>query len=227
MEASTDESPELSESQEISLEKLTYGCVEEILARALKHVQETQCPSCNTYIDPDLSSTGQCQNCETLIDELVGYTIETAKENLMAESGRDYVFNEYGPPKNIIWFNIDQYSTDMALRKIDQYIRTWEFHPSWLYCIDYIATEEFEFDNYHKFRVRWSIPTQCKPIPRGTVCIYFTFRVSKIKPKNYPVEVSFVIETNQLIHRPGKTRFREKWLKDVIESKIKYNCLNC
>lgn len=120
---SVDEPLELTEAQEISLENLTYGCVEEILARALKYVQETQCPCCNAYIDPDSSSIEQCQNCETLVDELVGCIIETAKENLMAESGRNYVFNEYDEPKDITWFSIDQYSTDMALKKIDQYIK--------------------------------------------------------------------------------------------------------
>ncbi|XP_053896404.1 A-kinase anchor protein 14 isoform X4 [Malaclemys terrapin pileata] len=34
-----------------------------------------------------------------------------------------------------------------------------------------------------------------------------------------PVEVFFILESNRLIHRPGQCRFREKWLKDIIESK--------
>ncbi|KAK2527363.1 Akap14 [Columba guinea] len=35
-----------------------------------------------------------------------------------------------------------------------------------------------------------------------------------------PVEVFFTLESSRLIHRPGQCRFREKWLKDIIENKI-------
>ncbi|XP_074864144.1 A-kinase anchor protein 14 isoform X4 [Carettochelys insculpta] len=44
---------------------------------------------------------------------------------------------------------------------------------------------------------------------------------SKTVPKGntLPVEVFFILESNRLIHRPGQCRVREKWLKDIIESK--------
>ncbi|XP_052528884.1 A-kinase anchor protein 14 isoform X5 [Tympanuchus pallidicinctus] len=35
-----------------------------------------------------------------------------------------------------------------------------------------------------------------------------------------PVEVFFFLESSRLIHRPEHCRFREKWLKDIIENKI-------
>ncbi|XP_018085418.1 uncharacterized protein LOC108698443 isoform X2 [Xenopus laevis] len=35
-----------------------------------------------------------------------------------------------------------------------------------------------------------------------------------------PVEVFFIFESTRLVHRPGQSRFREKWLKDIIESKL-------
>ncbi|GAB1609473.1 A-kinase anchor protein 14-like [Argonauta hians] len=206
------------------LETFCSEFVENILERALKYVQENYCPFCNIYIDKNFD--GKCTKCKLLIDEFVWHTTVDAKKKLIAEDGRNYVFNQYDPPKDIDWFSNGEYSCSLASNKIKQYIQTWEFHSSWLYHIDFLTTEELEFDYLHKYRVRWSIPTRCQPIPRGTVCIYFTFQVSKIKPKDYPVKVSFVIETNQLVHRPGKTRFREKWLKDIIESKVKYNCLN-
>ncbi|MBN3288745.1 AKA14 protein, partial [Polyodon spathula] len=37
---------------------------------------------------------------------------------------------------------------------------------------------------------------------------------------SFPVEVYCLVESNQLINRLGLTRFREQWLKDVIQSKI-------
>ncbi|XP_056665711.1 A-kinase anchor protein 14 isoform X1 [Monodelphis domestica] len=98
--------------------------------------------------------------------------------------------------------------------------QTWEFHESWLHWSDYLDKEDLEFSVRYHYRVRWSIPTSRKPIPRATACVYFLIEISKIKPTTLPVEVFYVLESNRYIHRPGKSRFREKWLKDIIESKI-------
>uniref|UniRef100_A0ABM5EVT7 A-kinase anchor protein 14 isoform X2 n=1 Tax=Pogona vitticeps TaxID=103695 RepID=A0ABM5EVT7_9SAUR len=55
-------------------------------------------------------------------------------------------------------------------------------------------------------------------------CQDFTIGKGLLQIEEYmrtlPVEVFFIVETNKLIHRPGKSRFKEKWLKEVIESKI-------
>lgn len=122
--------------------------------------------------------------------------------------------------QNIEWLTIEEFSEKRAEEKIHEFIKTWDYQDSWQYCIDYLGEDEHEFDMRYRFRVRWSIPTRRKPIPRATACIYFTFEVSKIKPKDHPVEVYYVFETHRLVHRPGQSRFREKWLKDVIESKV-------
>ncbi|KAM9127243.1 A-kinase anchor protein 14 [Pangshura tecta] len=97
--------------------------------------------------------------------------------------------------------------------------QTWEFHESWLHWSDYLQEEELKYSRRYHYRVRWSIPTRRKPIPRATACIYFIMEISKIKPPTLPVEVFFILESNRLIHRPGQCRFREKWLKDIIENK--------
>nr|XP_014425222.1 A-kinase anchor protein 14 [Pelodiscus sinensis] len=97
--------------------------------------------------------------------------------------------------------------------------QTWEFHESWLHWSDYLQEEELKYSKRYHYRVRWSIPTCRKPIPRATACIYFIIEISKIKPPTLPVEVFFILESNKLIHRPGQCRVREKWLKDIIESK--------
>ena len=49
--------------------------------------------------------------------------------------------------------------------------------------MDYLGVDDHEFDTRHRFRARWSIPTRRKPVPRSTASVYFTFDVSKIKPK--------------------------------------------
>ncbi|XP_070614431.1 A-kinase anchor protein 14 [Erythrolamprus reginae] len=122
--------------------------------------------------------------------------------------------------QNIPWMRCSDFSIGRGLLQIEDYMKTWELHESWLHWSNYLNNEELKYSTRYYYRVRWSIPTCRKPIPRATACVYFVIEISKIKPKNLPIEVFFVVETNRLIHRPGKTRFKEKWLKDVIESKI-------
>ena len=62
-------------------------------------------------------------------------------------------------------------------------IKTWEYDDCWLYCIDFIEKKDQEFNTLYTYRVMWSIPTRRKPIPKFTACVYFTYDVSKIKPK--------------------------------------------
>lgn len=127
-------------------------------------------------------------------------------------------YDDYDMP-NIEWLTIQEFSVEKGEEKIAKFIKTWEYGDSWLYCVDYLGKDDHEFDVRHRYRVRWSIPTRRKPIPRATASVYFTFEVSKIKPKDYPADIYYVFETNSLVHRPGESRFREKWLKDIIESK--------
>ncbi|XP_066268070.1 A-kinase anchor protein 14-like [Branchiostoma lanceolatum] len=122
--------------------------------------------------------------------------------------------------KNITWPRAEEFNIKVGDEKINEFIKTWDYEGSWLYCIDFLQEEDHEYDKRYRYRVRWSIPTRRKPIPRATACVYFTIEVSKIKPKHFPVQVYYVFETNKLVHRPGQSRFREKWLKDIIESKI-------
>jgi len=122
--------------------------------------------------------------------------------------------------QDISWMTIDDFTVQRGEEKINEFVKTWEYQDSWLYCIDFLREEDDKYSKKYRYQVRWSIPTRRKPIPRATACVYFTIEVSKIKPGNYPVEVYYVFEANQLVHKPGLSRFRERWLKDVIESKI-------
>lgn len=171
-----------------------------------------------------------------LVDNVISMAIKRLETNMSLMSDKEKTFeslkfsemsrestvarDENYVVENISWLSIGEFTLEEAERKIDDFIQTWKYDSSWLYCIDYLGNDDHEFDVRHRFRVRWSIPTRRKPIPRATACVYFTFQVSKIKPKSHPVEVYYVFETNRLVHRPGETRFREKWLKDVIESKV-------
>ncbi|XP_060600106.1 A-kinase anchor protein 14-like isoform X3 [Ruditapes philippinarum] len=182
--------------------------------------------------DPDVYA----EQAKKLVDDVIETAIKRLETNLSIMSEKEKTFESLKFSEmsrestlireddyvidNIAWLSIGDYSVQLAEKKIDEFIQTWKYDNSWLYCIDYLGEDEHEFDVRHRFRVRWSVPTRRKPIPRATACVYFTFQVSKIKPKSHPVEVFYVFETNRLVHRPGQSRFREKWLKDVIESKV-------
>lgn len=121
---------------------------------------------------------------------------------------------------NIKWMTADNFTVAGGLEKIEEFIKTWERDGSWLYCIDFLREEEHPYSWRYRYAVKWSIPTRRRPIPRATASVYVTIEVSKFKPKTFPVEMYYIFETHHLVHRPGRTRFREKWLKDIIESKI-------
>ncbi|CAD5114424.1 DgyrCDS3557 [Dimorphilus gyrociliatus] len=145
-------------------------------------------------------------------------TLESIKFDMSRSS--TLIYDTDPNVKNIEWLSIANFSVDDAVKKINEFIQTWEFDQSWLYCIDFIKEEDLKYDWRYKFRVRWSIPTRRQPIPRASASVYFVFTKSKIKPEGYPVDVFYVFETQRLVHRPGKSKFREKWLKDIIESKV-------
>ncbi|XP_065644179.1 A-kinase anchor protein 14 isoform X2 [Hydra vulgaris] len=119
------------------------------------------------------------------------------------------------------WMTIDEFSIDRGKAKIKEFILTWKVSCNFLYCIFFIGEDQKKYSKRFRYKVQWSIPTCKKPIPRATASVYFVIDVSTVKPKNFPVNVYFVFETNRLVHRPGDPlSFCEKWLNDIIESKV-------
>ncbi|KAI1902773.1 hypothetical protein AGOR_G00019450 [Albula goreensis] len=121
--------------------------------------------------------------------------------------------------KNIDWVTCSDFTIHIGKKQIEQYIRTWELDPAWLFSSEFLQERELKFKNQYHYKLQWSIPTQRTPIPKATACVYFVIEISTIKPKSLPVEVYYLVESCRLRHRPGKTRFRGKWLTDIIESK--------
>ncbi|XP_031458624.1 A-kinase anchor protein 14 isoform X2 [Phasianus colchicus] len=122
--------------------------------------------------------------------------------------------------RNIQWATCEDFSVERGQQQIEEYISTWELHKSWLHCSEFLWEEDLQYSKKYHYRVLWSIPTRRKPIPLATASTYFVIEISKTKPVTLPVEVFFFLESSRLIHRPEHCRFREKWLKDIIENKI-------
>ncbi|RXN19744.1 A-kinase anchor 14 [Labeo rohita] len=123
--------------------------------------------------------------------------------------------------KNIDWISCKDFTIEIGEQQIRQYMDTWDIQqPGWLYSLRFLQETELEFKTQYQYEAKWSIPTPTAPIPRATASVYFILQISKIKPNTLPVDAHFLVETNRSKHIPGQTRFREKWLMDVIESKI-------
>ncbi|XP_062860297.1 A-kinase anchor protein 14 [Trichomycterus rosablanca] len=131
--------------------------------------------------------------------------------------------SEYKQPNfkisNIDWIACKDFTADEGKRQIEEYISTWGMDPDWMFSVKFLQESELEFELQYHYRTCWSIPTPRCPIPKHTASVYFIIRVSKVKPSSVPVLVQFQVESNRSVHVPGKTRFREKWLRDVIDNK--------
>ncbi|KAK3556468.1 hypothetical protein QTP70_008248 [Hemibagrus guttatus] len=121
--------------------------------------------------------------------------------------------------RNIDWVACKDFTITVGKTQIEEYIGTWKVDPRWLFCVKFLEESELELEKRFLYKALWSMPTRRCPIPKSTVSVYFTISISKIRPHTMPVLVTFQVEANNTVHAPGKTRFREKWLKDVIESK--------
>uniref|UniRef100_A0A8C2XIH2 Si:dkeyp-81f3.4 n=1 Tax=Cyclopterus lumpus TaxID=8103 RepID=A0A8C2XIH2_CYCLU len=114
------------------------------------------------------------------------------------------------------WVASKDFSVDMGLNQIGEYIQTWEMQHGWSHSLLFLSSTEEEQHTFHHYRARFSTTTSRRPI-QETASVYFVAVVSKVNPQTLPVEVHFVVESNRLVHTAGSTRFREKWLADVIE----------
>lgn len=120
--------------------------------------------------------------------------------------------------KNINWAACKDFTVDVGKKQIAEYIQTWDIKPGWLYSLDFLGTTELGYRTFYHYRACLSTPTPQRPI-QGTVSVFFVVDVQKARAQTLPVKVHFVVESNRLVSTAGRTRFKEKWLTDIIESK--------
>ncbi|XP_066922258.1 A-kinase anchor protein 14-like [Clytia hemisphaerica] len=141
-------------------------------------------------------------------------------DEVIQKSSNTLLYNKDAKLPYIKWLTIQEFTIQNGVLKIDEFIKTWDRKPNWLYCVDFLCQEHHEYSERYRYRVKWSIPTRRKPIPRATASVYFTFDVSNVKPLDSLVEVYYIFESSKLVHRADSSRFREKWLSDVIDAKV-------
>lgn len=124
------------------------------------------------------------------------------------------------PAPNVDWPKNADFSQDAGVDCIHDYVATWHRSDKWTYCIDFVQRQPTQYGDKYIYQVRWSVPTQEAPIPSVTASTYFTMHVSRVQPEGAQVQVTFQMESNRMVHVPGQSRFCEKWLQDIIDSKL-------
>lgn len=119
---------------------------------------------------------------------------------------------------DITWVDARDFTVDVGKAQIIDYIETWGLPSAWLYCVNALCATEDQQRRVHHYRANFSTPTKEKPI-ETRACVFFAVSVPKAGALGRPVDVLFMVESNRLVHTPGRTTFREQWLTDVIESK--------
>jgi len=188
----------------------------------LSDIETSSIKRVERIIDPERSDSvlldRYAQEAHRCIDE----AIARSERNIFQDSRQQELAKEepIGDIPDIEWLSGEEFTISKGTDKIQDFVETWECTGSWLFCIDYLCEEKHEYSRRYRYRVQWSVPTRRKPIPRATASVYFTIEISTVKPQHFPVDVYYIFEANKLVHRPGKSRFREKWLQDIVESKI-------
>ncbi|XP_021562410.1 A-kinase anchor protein 14 [Carlito syrichta] len=123
------------------------------------------------------------------------------------------------PIKNVKWITHGEFTEERGRRNIEEFVLTWEYQNRWVHYTEFIERKDLIHSFHYIYCVRWSVPTARRPIPRVTAATYFTIKINKNKPPDAPIDVSYIFEFHSLLHRPGATRFRERWTRDMIEAK--------
>ncbi|XP_047571735.1 A-kinase anchor protein 14 [Lutra lutra] len=123
------------------------------------------------------------------------------------------------PTKSIKWITHGEFTAERGRKQIEEFVLTWEYQDRWVHYTQFIEREDLIHSYHYIYCVRWSIPTAKRPMPPVTASAFFTIKITKNKPPDMPIEISYIFEGLSLVHRPGMTRFREKWLRDIIEAK--------
>ncbi|CAH8491064.1 unnamed protein product [Heterobilharzia americana] len=212
--------------------------VDSVIETALNEVQKLNVNRIKTDIINDKSFRSDPLYCDIMriqaddtesiyetssLDEIPGSWERLHHQNETTEeiTAKIILSDNPHPSPNIQWPTIAEFTPELGRKKIEEYIKGWERNENWLYCIDILPKVELKNEVQHKYRVKWSIPCRRAPIPKATASVYFTLIISRIKPKNTVINVYYQIEAFRSKHIPGKTRFSERWIRDVINSKIR------
>ncbi|KAM8752410.1 A-kinase anchor protein 14 [Rhynchonycteris naso] len=121
--------------------------------------------------------------------------------------------------KNVKWITHGAFTTEKCRRQIEEFVSSWEYEDRWVHYTKLIQTKDLGHSFHYIYSVRWSAPTAQAPMALASTYAFFTVKFNKNKPPDAPVDVSYSFERQLLVHRPGMSRFREIWVKVMVEAK--------
>ncbi|XP_059536150.1 A-kinase anchor protein 14 [Myotis daubentonii] len=97
--------------------------------------------------------------------------------------------------------------------------QTWEYEDRWVHYTKLVERRDLIHSFHYIYSVRWSVPTSQIPTAYSSAFAFFTVKFNKNKPPDAPIDISYMFEGQSLVHRPGTTRFRENWVKEMVVAK--------
>ncbi|KAG5308203.1 AKA14 protein, partial [Acromyrmex insinuator] len=89
---------------------------------------------------------------------------------------------------------------------------------NWMFYAKFISLNKEGTIEFYMYHVLWSIPTPAYPEPYVTVSVFFCIAASCVQPPHFPVDVTYVFEGHQFVHRLDVV-FQPKWLYDILDMK--------
>ncbi|CAK7312669.1 A-kinase anchor protein 14 [Vulpes lagopus] len=105
------------------------------------------------------------------------------------------------PIKNINWITHGEFTAERGRKQIEEFVLTWEYEDCWVHCTKFIEREDLVHSYHYIYCVHWSNPTANIPIAQVSASTYFTIKITKNKPPDMPIEVSYIFEGLSLVHR--------------------------
>lgn len=160
-----------------------------------------------------------------VVDQIIEKALEVASRHIPPpiEESSDYTEEtSYSTDSTVVeWPTLETFTDQLGLKKIYEFMDTWDFEEDWLYCVDFLSQFSDDCSDYYIYEAQWSIPTEMYPVPQATARIYFTIECCRVKPPACPVNVTYVYEGTSFVHTLSSV-FSEDRLFEIVDAKLKF-----
>lgn len=117
------------------------------------------------------------------------------------------------------WLTIEEFTEIQGKLKIEEYIMLWKLKKTWNYFVKFIKYTTDEICDFYLYKAIFEISCEQYLIPQATASIYFTFELSRVKPKTCLADLYFSFEGQRLVYRPATLSSAENKLLHIIDAK--------
>ncbi|XP_049816589.1 A-kinase anchor protein 14-like [Schistocerca nitens] len=149
----------------------------------------------------DVSTNGSyqkdpyCLSVEEIASDFIENLLESAVEEIRRQGVNVDFRKHIVTPKCLVqWPSVSDFTPDLGLQKVDEYIRSWPKNAEMMYCIDYTGCRRDSRSDFHFYEVKWSVPNMMYPVPPAVASVFFTMELSRIKPPDCPVTGPAIVQ---------------------------------